>query len=236
MSLILAVPIDFTMMIPYLGDFLKGAGMTLIISLITVLLGCILGFIATLGKRSKYKIFNIMSLVYTEVIRGTPILLQLFLIRYGLPAIGIRTPCIPVVDPDGKLTACIIALAINSGAYVCEIFRAGLESVDKGQNEAARSLGLDAKQAMKFVILPQAIKTILPTLGNEFIMMIKESSLVSTFGVFDVMYTQKIVNSITYRSFEPQIIVALIYLSMTMGITALLNRLERKLNTDAKNS
>ena len=89
---------------------------------------------------------------------------------------------------------------------------------------------------MKFVILPQAIKTILPTLGNEFIMMIKESSLVSTFGVFDVMYTQKIVNSITYRTLEPYIIVALIYLLMTMGITALLNILERKLNTDAKNS
>ena len=231
----MAITIDMTSMLPYADQFLMGAWMTIKISLITVFLGCIIGFIATLAKRSRFKIFNILANIYTQVIRGTPILLQLFLIRYGLPQLGLAIPAIPGLDSDGKLTCCIVALAINSGAYVCEIFRAGLDSVDKGQTEAARSLGLDAKQTMKFVILPQAIKTILPTLGNEFIMMIKESSLVSTLGVFDVMYTQTIVTSITYRQFEPLIVVALIYFVITFVLTQLLGILERKLNTDAKN-
>ena len=231
----MAITIDMSSMLPYMDQFLSGALMTLEISAITVFLGCILGFIATLGKRSRFKIFNILAGIYTQVIRGTPILLQLLLIRYGLPSIGLTIPAIPGLDPDGKLTDCIIALAINSGAYVCEIFRSGLDSVDKGQAEAARSLGLDNKQTMRFVILPQAIKTILPTLGNEFIMMIKESSLVSTLGVFDVMYTQKIVTSITYKQFEPLIVIALIYLVITVCLTWLLGLLERKLNTYAKN-
>ena len=229
----MAITLDFSSMMPYMSQFFQGTLMTLEISVITVFFGCILGFIATLGKRSRFKVFNILASVYTQVIRGTPILLQLFLIRYGLPQIGLATPAIPGLDPDGKLTACIIALAINSGAYVCEIFRSGLDSVDKGQSEAARSLGLNSKQTMRFVILPQAIKTILPTLGNEFIMMIKESSLVSTLGVFDVMYTQKIVTAITYKQLEPLIVIALIYLVITVVLTWLLGILERKLNKDA---
>ena len=233
--MILAYRFDFSTMVPYLGQFLDGAKLTIILSLLTVLFGCLIGFIATLGKRSGFKIFNILASIYTEVIRGTPILLQLYIFRYGLPAIGFSYPTIPGLDPDGKLIACLVALSINSGAYVCEIFRAGLDSVDKGQIEAARSLGLDAKQTMRFVVLPQAVKTILPTLGNEFIMMIKESSLVSTLGVFDVMYTQQIVRSLTYKTFEPMLIVAGIYLVMTTTLTGLLGILERKLNKDAKN-
>ncbi|MBE6113497.1 MAG: amino acid ABC transporter permease [Erysipelotrichaceae bacterium] len=230
MNTLLAIQIDFTTMLPYMNYFIEGAWMTLKLSMITVLLGCVIGFVATLGKRSKYKIFNLLATLYTQIIRGTPILLQLMLIRYGLPAIGVPIPAIPYLDPDGKLTGCVLALGINSGAYVCEIFRAGLDSIDKGQTEAARSLGLDAKQTMRFVILPQAIKTILPTLGNEFIMMIKESSLVSTLGIFDVMYTQKIIQSLTYRQFEPLIVIAVIYLIMTTTLTGLLGILERKLN------
>ena len=231
----LAYQIDFTSMFPYLGQFLDGTILTLQLSALTVIFGCIIGFIATLAKRSKFKILNAIGGIYTQVIRGTPILLQLYFIRYALPSIGIQIPMTPGIDPDGKLLTCLIALSINSGAYICEIFRAGLDSVDKGQSEAARSLGLTSTQTMKFIILPQAIKTILPTLGNEFIMMIKESSLVSTLGVFDVMYTQSIVKSLTYRTFEPLIIVAVIYLLLTTLLTTLIGILERKLNTDAKN-
>lgn len=233
--MVLAYQFDFLSMLPYLKNFFDGAKLTVILSLLTVLFGCIIGFVATLGKRSRFKIFNLLANIYTEVIRGTPILLQLYLIRYGLPAIGFQVPSIQGIDPDGKLLACLIALSINSGAYVCEIFRAGLDSVDKGQTEAARSLGLNAKQTMRLVVLPQAVKTILPTLGNEFIMMIKESSLVSTLGVFDVMYTNTVVRSLTYKTFEPLIIVALIYLILTTTLTSLLGILERKLNKDAKN-
>lgn len=227
--------INFGSMIPYLDQFFEGMLMTVALSLVTVLFGSLLGFIATLAKRSKFKIFNFIGNAYTQIIRGTPILLQLYLIRYGLPAIGINIPGIPGIDPSGKLVACIIALSINSGAYVCEIFRAGLNAVDKGQSEAARSLGLNSKQTMRYIVLPQAIKTILPSLGNEFIMMIKESSLVSTLGVFDVMYTQKIVQSLTYQMFEPLIIIALIYLFLTTVLTSLLGMLERRLGTDVKN-
>lgn len=231
----LAYQIDFSSMIPYLNQFWKGTVLTLELSLLTVIFGCLIGFIATLAKRSKFKLFNVLANIYTQVIRGTPILLQLYFLRYALPSIGINIPMTPGIDPDGKLLTCLIALSINSGAYVCEIFRAGLDSVDKGQSEAARSLGLNAKQTMRFIILPQAVKTILPTLGNEFIMMIKESSLVSTLGVFDIMYTQNIVKSLTYKTFEPLIIVAVIYLVITTVLTGLIGMLERKLNTDAKN-
>ena len=128
----------------------------------------------------------------------------------------------------------VIALAINSGAYTCEIFRSGLNSVDHGQIEAARSLGLTSRQAMFYVVIPQAIKTILPALGNEFITMIKESSMVSVIGVGDVMYQQKIVQGATYRVFEPLIMIAIIYLVLTTVLTTILGFFERRLNTDAK--
>ena len=209
-----AIKLDFVKMIPYWKWFLEGAFNTVWLSLVTVLLGTVIGFLIVLLKRSKFKPFNWFGSLYTSVIRGTPILLQLYIIVYGLPQIGIKVP--DLFGPlSGLLLSCIIALAINSAAYVSEIIRGGLNSVDKGQTEAARSLGLDAKQTMRFVIIPQAVRTILPSLVNEFIMMIKETSLVSTMGVFDVMYAEKIIQSTTYRIFEPYIIIAIIYLVLT---------------------
>lgn len=229
-----SIKIDLTKMIPYLDWFWDGTLVTVGISLIVVCLGCIIGFIAVLGKRSRFKLLNWISTAYTQIIRGTPILLQLYLICFGLPAIGLKIP--NLFGPRSSLyVGAIAALAINSGAYICEIFRSGLSSVDKGQEEAARSLGLDSKQTMRFVILPQAIKTILPALGNEFIMMIKESSTVSVIGVADVMYTKTIITGATYMQFEPLIVIAIIYFLLTTILTTSLGLLERKLNTDAKN-
>ena len=124
-------------------------------------------------------------------------------------------------------------MGVNSGAYVCELLRGGLDSIDKGQMEAGRSLGLKRSQVMKYIILPQAIKVVLPGLGNEFIQMIKESAIVSTVGVFDVMYTSNIVKASTYSIFEPLIAIALIYFVMTNICTTLLGLLERRLKTDA---
>lgn len=229
------VTIDMSSMFPYLSWFWDGTKITLIISFITVIFGCIFGFVATLGKRSRFKLINFIASAYTQVIRGTPLLLQLYIFMIGLPAIGINISDVFGITRSGTYILCLIALSINSGAYICEIFRSGLNSVDVGQTEAARSLGLNSRQTMRYVILPQAIKTILPSLGNEFITMIKESSLVSTFGLADLMYQQKIIQGATYRVLEPMIMIGIAYFIITMVLTSCLSAFERRLNRDAKN-
>ncbi len=226
--------LDFASMIPYLGWFWQGTLITLGTSFITVVLGCIIGFVVTLARRSRFKVLQAIANFYTQVIRGTPILLQLFVWTLGLPQIGIKIP--DLFGPRSSIyITVVLALAINSGAYIAEIFRSGLNAVDKGQVEAARSLGLNSSLTMKHVILPQAIKNILPALGNEFIMMIKESSLVSTVGIGDVMYQQKIIQGATYRVLEPLVIIGIIYFIITWALTSALTVLERRLNQDAKN-
>ncbi len=230
----LAINVDMSKMIQYLPWFWQGTKVTIMVSIITVFFGCLFGLLATLAKRSKNKILNGISGAYTSIIRGTPILLQLYIWCYGLPQLGLKIPDL-FGTRSGLFMTVVLGLAINSGAYICEIFRSGLQSVDKGQEEAARSLGLTSKQTMRFVILPQAFKTILPSLGNELIMMIKESAQVSIVGVGDVMFQQKIVQGATYRIFEPLIVTACIYLAITTLLTMALGVLERKLNTDAKN-
>ena len=223
-----AIRLDFTKMLPYWKWFLQGTWTTVWVSILTVLLGTIAGFLVVLLKRSKFKPLNWIATVYTTFFRGTPILLQLYIIVFGLPAIGLKIPDVNNTF-SSLMISCLIALTLNSAAYVSEIIRGGLNSVDKGQSEAARSLGLDASQTMRFVIIPQAIKTILPALVNEFIMMIKETSLVSTLGLQDVMYQQKLIQGLTYRTLEPYIIIAAIYLVLTLALTAVSNAVERKL-------
>lgn len=225
--------LDFSTMAPYWTWFVEGAFTTIWLTAVTVIFGTVIGFLATIMKRSRVKLFNWIANIYTSVIRGTPILLQLYIVAFGLPSLGIKIPDIMGIPRSSMYLSCIIALSLNSGAYICEIFRAGLNAVDAGQAEAARSLGLNSKQTMRLIILPQAIKTVLPSLVNEFIMMIKETSLVSTLGLADVMYTQKIIQGATYRIFEPYIIIALIYLFLTTILTYISSKIERKLNTDA---
>jgi polar amino acid transport system permease protein len=157
----------------------------------------------------------------------------LYIWLYGLPLIGISLPAISFLGNtygSREFLTAVVALSINSGAYICELLRGGLASIDKGQMEAGRSLGLSRGQTMKSVIIPQAIRVVLPGLGNEFIMMIKESSIVSVVGIFDVMYTSNIVKAATYSIFEPLIIVALIYFFLTFTLTALIKKLETRLN------
>ena len=137
--------------------------------LTTVILGTLIGFIMYLLKRAEFKLLgikplNILSMIYTQILRGTPVLLQVYLIVYGLPRIGVQLPWIPGWEDSRVFIGCVIALAINSGAYMCEIFRSGIAAIDKGQNEAARSLGLNKRQAMRYVVMPQAIKVIFPLL------------------------------------------------------------------------
>ncbi|MBO0418669.1 amino acid ABC transporter permease [Vagococcus fluvialis] len=230
---LLGVAMDFGKMIKWIPTFIDGMIVTVVLSLMTVFLGSIIGLVATFLQQSQKKSLKAVANIYTQVIRGTPLLVQLYIWLYGLPLIGISLPTLPFLgDVYGSrefLTA-VVALSINSGAYICELLRGGLESIDKGQMEAGRSLGLSRKETMKSAIIPQAIRVVLPGLGNEFIAMIKESSIVSVVGIFDVMYTSNIVKAATYSIFEPLIIVAIIYFFLTYSLTGIMKQLEKRLS------
>ena len=181
----------------------------------------VLGLIAALMKMCRFLPLRWLANVYIELVRGTPQLVQLFLLFYGLPQlIGVNIP---------EYFAAILALGINSGAYVAEIVRAGIQAVDYGQTEGAYSLGMKPGLTMRYIILPQAVKNILPALGNEFIALLKSSSIVSVIGMTDLMRKSDIIRSITYRSFEPLLTVALMYFIMTFTLSKLLNVYERRL-------
>lgn len=232
----MSIAIDFSKMWKWIPTFIDGTIVTVVLSLLTVILGCIIGLIAIMMKRSQWKVINFISYAYTQVVRGTPLLLQLYIWLYGLPMIGLTLPTLPFLGDiygSREFITAVVALAINSGAYVCELLRGGLESIDHGQMEAGRSLGLSNLETMRYIIIPQAIRVVLPGLCNEFIMMIKESSIVSTVGVFDVMYTSNIVKASTYSVFEPLIIIAIIYFILTTLLTSLMSVIERKLNVYA---
>lgn len=207
--------------------FINGLGVTLLLSLITVIAGCMIGFLITLLRMSKLRIahirpLNAIAATYVEIIRGTPILLQLYFFYFLLPMM------LPALNPS-KIVCCTVALCLNSAAYVSEVIRAGIQAVDKGQTEAARSLGLDAKQAMIHVVLPQAIRNILPALGNEFIMMIKETSLVSTFFVGDLMTVYQTISGALYLNIEPLLIVGIIYLIVTFTLSKFVMLMEKRM-------
>ncbi|EVJ95831.1 ABC transporter permease subunit, partial [Staphylococcus aureus] len=179
----------------YGSFFLKGIKITILISLIGVALGSILGAFVALMKLSKIKIISWIASIYIEILRGTPMLVQVFIVFFGITA---------ALGLDISALVCgTIALVINSSAYIAEIIRAGINAVDKGQMEAARSLGLNYRQTMKSVIMPQAIKNILPALGNEFVTLIKESSIVSTIGVGEIMFNAQVVQGISFDPFTP---------------------------------
>ena len=200
---------------------LKGLPITMALTLVAVLFGVLLGTLVAMMKMSKLKIVRFIASVYIEIIRGTPILLQLFIFVFALPAM------VPIkLD---YFTWSAIALSINSAAYVSEVIRSGIQAVDKGQTEAARSLGLSERQTMTKIILPQAIRNILPALGNEFIMILKETSLASNFYVGDLMTQYAIVRGATYQAFECLIIVGIIYLCVTFPLSKLVELFEKKM-------
>lgn len=199
--------------------FLIGAKNTIIIAAFSVLFGVVLGTLLSLMKQSKIRILKNVSSAYIEFVRGTPLLVQLFIVYYGLP---INLSAIP---------AGVVALSLNSGAYVAEIIRAGIEAVDKGQMEAARSLGMSHVQSMRYIILPQALRNILPVLGNEFITIIKESSIVSVIGVPEIMYNAETIRGNTFKPFEPLVVAAVIYFILTFSLSKLVGYVERRLKT-----
>ena len=206
---------------------LAGAGVTIEITAIAVGLGFIFGLITSVCRLSGVKTLQVIAVCYVNIIRGTPMLVQIFLIYFALPmVIGER------INP---FVAAVAACSINSGAYVSEIFRAGIQSVDKGQMEAGRSLGLSWMQTMRYVIMPQAFKHVIPPLGNEFISMTKETSLVSVIGFEELTRRGQLIIAKTYGSFEIWLTVAAIYLVMTLTIARLVSYLERRFATDDRN-
>ena len=205
----------------YYYVFLSGLGGTLWISAIVVLAGTVLGVLIALLRMSKFKVLQRIADVYIEILRGTPVLLQLYLFWVGLPKI------MPFELTDTQ--SVVVALIVNASAYIAEIIRAGINAVDKGQWEAARSIGLTNVHTMTHVILPQAVKNILPALCNEFITTIKGTSLASVFFVGELMTSYKTVQTATFLSLEPLIIAGVIYFVLNFVLSRLLRLLERRL-------
>lgn len=217
---------DFQLIMNSLPLLLMGAGVTVQITALSVSFGLLIGMFVGIARLSKVWTVKMLATVYVDFIRGTPLLVQIFIIYFALPIIaGTR------IDP---FIAAITACSINSGAYVAEIFRAGIQSIDKGQMEAGRSLGMTWSQTMRYIILPQAFKRIIPPLGNEFIAMLKDSSLVSVIGFEELTRRGQLIIARTYGSFEIWLTVAVIYLVMTLTISRLVDYLERRYKTDDK--
>ena len=218
--------------------YISGAGYTIFLAFIGVLFGAILGGLLALMKLAKSKILRAIAIVYIEYVRGTPLLVQIFIVYFGTPilfqGISVLTQAVglgAIAFDLSKVAAGCIALALNSGAYVAEIIRAGINAVNKGQLEAARSLGMNQGQSMRFIILPQAIKNILPALGNEFVTVIKESSVVSVIGVSELIFQAGNIQGASFKPFLPYLIVSLIYFVLTFTISRLLGVAERRMST-----
>lgn len=200
-----------------------GLSVTIQFTVIAVFFGVLLGTVVAILKMSRFKVVRFLISVYIEVIRGTPILLQIYIFYFALPQIL-------TFLKFSSFVWVAIALAINSSAYVSEVIRSGIQAVDKGQTEAARSLGLSSGQTMVKVVLPQAIRNILPALGNEFIMMLKETSLASTFYLGDLMTQFKIINGATYINFEALLVIGVIYLCITFPLSKLVGYFEKRMS------
>ena len=220
---------NFSFLGDNLGRFIDGAKITLGISLITVFLGTLIGSLLFFMKTSsigfgKFKPLKFIASAYVEIVRGTPMLLQIMMVYSG-------SALLLGLDISAFVSA-IIAISLNSAAYVSEIVRAGIEAVDVGQMEAARSLGMKKGKAMRLIIIPQAIRNILPAIGNEFVTVIKESSMASVIGVGELMFSAKIVQGATYLSLEPLMVASVFYFVLTFSLGRLMGHFERRLKTD----
>jgi len=205
-----------------------GALLTVELAVGSLALGVVLGIIGALGRISRHSLPRWLATVYVEFIRGTPMLLQIMFLFIGVPMLCKAVTGQAMNVPP--LVVGLIAMGINSGAYATELIRSGIQGVDKGQMEAARSLGLSYGRAMRHVILPQAFKRIIPPLVSEFIVLIKDSSLVSTIGVIELMGGVRALGTQYYNLLPFLLLASLIYLTLTMSVSVLSRRLERRLS------
>nr|WP_207734969.1 amino acid ABC transporter permease [Zhenpiania hominis] len=206
----------------------KGAPTTLLISLVAVFIGLILGLLVAMAKMSRFKILRGIATIYVDILRGTPLLVQVLILAYGIPQIisewfGVS------FHWEIKILIGFIACGVNSSAYMAEIIRSGLQAVDIGQTEAARSLGMSSAQTMRYIIIPQAFKIIVPALGNEFIALIKETAILSVAGIVEITRRGQLWASQSFLSFQAYIGVAVIYLIMTLTLSRIVAYLERRM-------
>lgn len=213
----------------YSDHFLGGAYMALILSLITVFLGTIIGTLVALGKMSKIKPLKWLLSAYIEIFRSTPLMVQVMIIYFGAAAFGWKIT-VPFMRDFNSFFWGLLVLVLNSSAYIAEIIRGGINAVDHGQIEAARSLGMSHVLTLRMVVLPQALRNILPALMNEFVAIIKETSIVSLVGISELMFCAKDVVSISYRTLEPYVITAILYFIIVFPLSKLVSYLERRLN------
>lgn len=214
----------------YSSFFMEGIVNTLIIAAFSVLLGTLLGTVMATMRMGRIAPLRWLAVAYIEFIRGTPLMVQLMFIFYGLPMIGIKIPDISWIPNFSRFAAGIVAMSMNSCAYVAEIIRSGIQAVDIGQTEAARSVGFSSGEAMRLVVLPQAVKNILPALGNEFVTVIKESSIVSVIGIADLMFRTNDIIALSYRSLECLAVAAGLYFIMTFISSRLISLAERRMS------
>ena len=221
---------NFSFLPQFWSYFNYGVLVTIMISVCVVFFGTILGVLVSLAKRSGIKPLEWLVSLYVWVFRGTPMVVQI-MIAFNLIHMNLPTVQFGILNLDlSRIVPGIIVLSLNSGAYISESVRAGIESIPKGQIEAAYSLGIRPWNTMRYVVLPQAIKNILPALGNEFVMMIKETSLASTFYIGELMTVNSVIKSATYKSIEPLVIVGLIYFIVTYSLSKLIKYMEGKLS------
>lgn len=213
----------FRVVVENFGYFMGGAGMTIYITAVSVALGMVLGLMAGIMKLSNNKIMYGIATAYIDFFRGTPLFVQILLLYFGI---------LPLIYNNNPIDSAIIACTLNSGAYIAEIVRAGIQAVDKGQKEAAMSLGMNNRQAMMYVILPQAYKIVIPPLINEFIALLKDTSLVSMIAASELTYRGDIVYSNTYQAAWVWGSIALIYLVITKTLSIVGDVVERRLATE----
>ena len=212
---------------------LQGVPVTVGVTLIAMVTGVVLGLVLALMKMSRIKVLTALASLYIEIIRGTPLIVQALIMAYGLPqllqssGISFRWPYL--------IIPAVIVRGLNSAAYVAEVIRSGIQAVDKGQMEAARSIGMTRAQAMKLIVIPQALKIVLPSFGNEFVSLIKETSVLSYVGVVEILRKGALWNAATFNTFEAYIGVALVYMLLTIPSSKLVKHLEKKMaNSNAE--
>ncbi|MBD8842367.1 MULTISPECIES: amino acid ABC transporter permease [unclassified Paenibacillus] len=213
--------LDFSFLLEHWQDYARSAWVTLELSFFGVLFGTLLGVIMALMRISRIWPIKFVASAYIELIRGTPMLVQILIIHYGLTVIGVNLPA---------FMSGVVALTMNSSAYMAEVFRAGIQAIDKGQTEASRSLGMTNGMTLRYIILPQAFRNMLPAIGNEFIIIIKDSSLVSMIGIAEIIYTARTIQGVTFQPLAPLLVAAGLYFIITFTLANLLSWLERRLS------
>ncbi|ETT34823.1 MULTISPECIES: amino acid ABC transporter permease [Paenibacillus] len=214
--------LDFSFLLEHWQDYARSAWVTLELSFFGVLFGTLLGVIMALMRISRIWPIKFVASAYIELIRGTPMLVQILIIHYGLTVVGVNLPA---------FMSGVVALTMNSSAYMAEVFRAGIQAIDKGQTEASRSLGMTNGMTLRYIILPQAFRNMLPAIGNEFIIIIKDSSLVSMIGIAEIIYTARTIQGVTFQPLAPLLVAAGLYFIITFTLANLLSWLERRLST-----